>query len=191
MAAFFSETGLPPDESVERITNQYLKLEALLDLFDVDPNRAPMVRVRCDLIQDWREGRLKHFDMLGFCAIQSMLGSQPFRRITRAQIAVRMMGYPSERAFELEAGDGLKASLSGEKRVSRMIRKLHERGLIAVVRPSKRENYFSVCLSDEMLFKSVEDFKLKSIARRYRGRANDRDLQSALRQQREAVKKSF
>lgn len=190
-AAFFSQTGLAPFGSPELLADQHQKLEEMLELLEVDANRVPMVRVRCDLLHDWRVGKLKHFDMLGFCAIQSMIGSQPFRRITRDQIAVRMLGFPSKSSFELDAGDVLKKAIPSQRRISRMIERLHQRGLTAVARPSKRENFFSVSLSDDLLFDAVKDFKLGSIERRYARRKRDLDLQASLREQREAVKSSF
>jgi len=190
-AAFFSHLDETPFESFEKIAVLYRKQASLLDLVEDNPEQSPMVRIRYNLLEDWRRGKLKNFDMLGFCAIRSMLGRKDFRRITRAQIAVRMMGYRSEEEFAKKATESDRSFLPSVRRVSLMIGRLQKRGLIQVVRPSKRENFFSVRLSKDKLWEAVKDFKLRSIAKDYENRNRDQDLQQLLRDQRKAVKKSF
>jgi len=190
-ATFFRHLDIAPFVPFEEITTLYGGQVALLSMLKVDLTRSPMVRLRIDLLEDWRRGKLKHFDTMGFCAIQSILGTNSFYRITRDEIAPRMLGYPSRKAFEENAPKELHERLPHTKRISRMIQKLQNRGLIQVVRPNKRENYFSVSRSNDSLREAVKNHKLNQITKSYSNQKQDQELQQLLRDQRKAVKRSF
>ncbi len=189
--AFFNQTGLRPHSPFESLSNQHNKMVEILDLLGINPEASPMIRLRWDLLEDWRRGKIKHFDVLCLCAIQSMIGSGKLRRITRDQIAVRMMGFPSESVFNREASDLVVSALPSAKKVSRSIARLHEKSLISVVRPSKRENFFSISLSDSALSDAVKRLKTGTFARKYVSGARDRELQLELQEQRRALNESL
>ncbi|NGP75618.1 hypothetical protein G3570_03170 [Balneolaceae bacterium YR4-1] len=127
-------------------------------------SKEPKIRVRFDILYDYRMGKISDSQFRVFCAILSIMGRKKFARISYDHIKYRAAGFRSKIKFiKYQRLVGGKYDFFSDRKIAYAVRKLEEKCLITTLVYKRRLKYYSVRLDINELFKLVADSKSRSV----------------------------
>ncbi|WP_445665598.1 hypothetical protein [Fodinibius sp. AD559] len=125
--------------------------------------KSPTIRLRFDLLEDFKNGSFSANLFQVYCAILSVVGRKRVCRITYDHIQYRAAGYRSKNIYTkcLKMGEK-EAEFLTKKQISYAVDKLEEKSLLATLLYKNRLKYYSVRLNIDELYQAVKKIKSRS-----------------------------